>query len=321
MNNNLKDHIKSMNPIEEIIGQIIPLRKAGKDFKASCPFHDERTPSFFVSPSRQTFHCFGCGASGDVIEFIMRWSKVSFKEALGILSGKAGGCLTRSDPPPKANRKTEIKPAPTSLPRTFQSLDRSGDFSRPLKYLMARDVTHLQIAIYGIGYIAVPGIYRDRIIFPTCVNGKVRGFVARAVGDAQPKYLYPRGMGKSSCFFGYDMASGFKNCVLVEGVFDVLRVGYDAIAMLGSSLSTEQVSLLYSAGFQRVTVMLDSDAFEKSVASCRQLESYFDVHLAIMHSGDPGGNNHKMLRELIRIAPKFNSDENIKEIINERIHS
>lgn len=320
MDNTVKDRIRSMNPIEEVIGQAIPLRKAGKDYRALCPFHEEKTASFFVSPSRQSYHCFGCGASGDVFDFVMRWNKVDFREALGILSGKSGG----RSPGPLPKTSTPVKPKTTnssiSLPR-LTPLGGSGDnHSRPLEYLESRRVTPLQVAMYDIRY-AASGRYRDRIVFPVHVGGEVRGFAARAIEDSELKYLYPKGMKKSSCLWGFDIASGFGDCVLVEGVFDALRTGFDAIAILGSFLSAGQVSLLYGAGFRRVTVMLDSDAFENSIEICRQLESYFDVRLVALRSGDPGGHSHRQLRGLIDTAPRFGSDESLKEIVNGRIHS
>lgn len=317
------DKIKRRFDIVEVISNYLPLKKAGKSYRTLCPFHEEGTASFFVSPSRQTFHCFGCGISGDVISFIMKWNKVPFREALGILSGKAGGYWD-PNPPAKTRRQFPYSTHSTlaSFPRTFLPLDGSGKiFSRPLEYLVGRDVSLLQIAMYDIGYVAAPGRYKDRLIFPIYVKGNLQGFVARAIKDADLKYLYPKGMRKSGCLFGYDIANGFRNCILVEGVFDTLRVGFDAIAILGSSLSTEQISLLYNADFQRITIMLDSDAFEKSIKICRQLESYFEVHLIILTEGDPGSHSHRWLRDAIDSAPRFGSDESLKEIVNGRIRA
>jgi len=122
-------------------------------------------------------------------------------------------------------------------------------------------------------------------------------------------------MRKSACLFGYDQALRFDECVLVEGVFDVLRVGLDAVGILGSALSTEQLSLLYKARFHTITVILDGDAFDK------QLESYFRVFQVILKSRDPGSIDHEELRQLIREATRFGSDKNFEEIINGRVHS
>jgi len=82
--------IKEKLDIADIIGDHIELNKRGRDFWGLCPFHVERTPSFSVSPEKQVFHCFGCGESGDVISFIMKFHNVDFKTACNILAGKAG---------------------------------------------------------------------------------------------------------------------------------------------------------------------------------------------------------------------------------------
>ncbi len=91
------DEIKKKIDIVEYIGNFITLKKAGRNFKANCPFHQEKTPSFVISPERQIWHCFGaCGEGGDVIRFLMKWENITFYEALKELAEKAGVKLSQS---------------------------------------------------------------------------------------------------------------------------------------------------------------------------------------------------------------------------------
>ncbi len=86
----VSDRVREATDIVDLIGRYVTLKKAGKDFKALCPFHKEKTPSFYVIPDKQIFHCFGCGASGDVFTFLMKYENITFMEALKRLAAEAG---------------------------------------------------------------------------------------------------------------------------------------------------------------------------------------------------------------------------------------
>ena len=84
------EQVAAANDVVEVIGSYFPLKRAGANFKALCPFHQEKTPSFTVSPSRQTFHCFGCGAGGSVFRFVMDYEHLDFPAAVRKLAARVG---------------------------------------------------------------------------------------------------------------------------------------------------------------------------------------------------------------------------------------
>ena len=102
----------------EIVDRCVPLKKAGKDFKACCPFHDEKTPSFTVSPSKQFYHCFGCGASGTAITFVMEFNHLGFREAVEDLANAVG--LSIPD--------TGLEHQDNDTPRLLEHLEEAKQF-------------------------------------------------------------------------------------------------------------------------------------------------------------------------------------------------
>jgi DNA primase len=103
------EQIAAANDIVEVIGSYFPLKRAGANFKALCPFHQEKTPSFMVSPSRQTFHCFGCGAGGSAFRFVMEYEHVDFPEAVRKLAARAGITIVEQRGAADENRQYETR--------------------------------------------------------------------------------------------------------------------------------------------------------------------------------------------------------------------
>lgn len=143
------EQIKSRLNVVDVIQSYVKLQKAGSNFKTTCPFHNEKTPSFFVSPAREVWHCFGCGAGGDLIEFIKKIEGVEFPEALRMLADRAGIELKKEDPRLRSERT-----------RLFNLLKSAVDFygnelqknDAALNYLKERGLKAETISDFSLGY-------------------------------------------------------------------------------------------------------------------------------------------------------------------------
>ncbi|WP_295584632.1 DNA primase [uncultured Lamprocystis sp.] len=218
------DDLLARTDIVELIGGRVQLRKAGKDFQARCPFHDEKTPSFTVSQEKQFYHCFGCGAHGTAIGFLMEYDRLGFREAIEELAHKAG--LEVPGEAAVAPVGPDHAPLYAILDQAAQifrlQLREHPDASRAIEYLKGRGLSGEIAGRYALGY-APPGWdllltqlgesptqrerlfqagliteqdgkrydrFRDRVIFPIRDRrGRVIGFGGRVLGDGKPKYL------------------------------------------------------------------------------------------------------------------------------------
>ena len=218
------DDLVARIDIIDVIHRRVPLKKAGHEYKACCPFHDEKTPSFTVSPSKQFYHCFGCGAHGTAIGFLMEFDRLSYPEAIEALAESAGLEVPREA---AANRGPDLAPLYNLLAQAEQFYERQlrshADASRAVDYLRQRGLSGEISARFRIGF-APPGWdnllralgtsgdkteqlrrcgliadrdqggsydrLRDRIVFPIHdTRGRVIGFGGRVLGDGTPKYL------------------------------------------------------------------------------------------------------------------------------------
>ncbi|NEV61374.1 DNA primase [Thiorhodococcus minor] len=218
------DDLLARSDIVEVVGSRIQLRKAGKDYQARCPFHDEKTPSFTVSPDKQFYHCFGCGAHGTAIGFLMEHDHLAFPEAVEELALRAGMQVpTRSEQfvktPTQAPLYALVEKAAALYRRQLREHPQAN---RAVEYLKQRGVSGEIAGDFGLGY-APPGWsfllerlgrgpgeqarllecgliaeqdgrrydrFRDRIVFPIRDRrGRVIGFGGRLLGEGKPKYL------------------------------------------------------------------------------------------------------------------------------------
>jgi len=148
------DEVKSRLNIVDVISERVSLKKAGRNFKALCPFHSEKTPSFIVSPERQSFKCFGCGKGGSVIDFVMEYDHVDFPEALEMLAQKAGVKLERRAPDTAEEtlkqRIYEVNHLASEFYHYLLTKHRLGEAGRA--YLRERGISDTSINTFALGY-------------------------------------------------------------------------------------------------------------------------------------------------------------------------
>jgi DNA primase len=149
-----KDLIKEKIDIVDFIGSYIPLTRTGKNWKALCPFHKEKTPSFMVSPERQTWRCFGCGASGDIFTFLMKYENLEFGEALKILAEKAGIELKKISP--QEYKYVGLLYDLNDLAKKF-FINQLENNKKAFNYLLERGLKPETIAEFEIGYAPLSG--------------------------------------------------------------------------------------------------------------------------------------------------------------------
>lgn len=240
------ERVKERLDIAEIVGGYVKLDKAGQSFKGKCPFHNEKTPSFFVSPLRQSYYCFGCGAKGDIFTFVQELEGLSFRQALKSLAERAGVELSDRPEAIKARgEKDELLQALEAATLFFENQLGQNDTAR--KYILSRGITEASIKKWRIGYAPAEwralynhllqlgfkkdvlvkaglvkpvaegvgkepyDVFRDRVIFPLSdASGEIIAFSGRALApDAVPKYLNSPDtllFTKSEVLYGLDKA-------------------------------------------------------------------------------------------------------------------
>src|SRR6266478_5102144 len=223
------EKVKQQADIVRVVGEYVRLKKTGKDFSGLCPFHQEKTPSFTVSPIKQIFYCFGCGKGGDVYNFVMDMDKCEFPEAVKVVAEKCGIAIPRQkERSPEARKENQQRTVLVEMHREAQTffvkqVEGTPEGKAARAYLEDRGLDKDAIARFGIGYAPSGGDallrqlkpkynekllvdsglvsrdqsagrlfdrFRRRITFPISnESGKIVAFGARALGDDMPKYL------------------------------------------------------------------------------------------------------------------------------------
>ncbi len=292
------ESLKNSIDIVDVIGSFIELRKAGANYKANCPFHGEKTPSFVVSPSKQIYHCFGCGVGGDSIKFVMELEKLSYPEAIEKLASMNNFSLTYT------KGSSDYSDAKRVLEAVGQwYIKNLNHNATAMKYLLDRGISQNSIETFEIGYVpggqevmqflqsallplpkaAEAGIIAqrengngyyarlvDRITFPIySTSASLVGFGGRTITNHPAKYInspQTKLFNKSRLLYGYHLAkeSIYKNkkIIICEGYLDVVmfhQAGFkEAVAGMGTALTPEHLPLLRK-GDPKVILAYDGD--------------------------------------------------------------
>ena len=291
------DDVKSRLDIVEVISQRVPLQRSGKSYKANCPFHQEKTPSFHVFPDRQSWRCFGaCATGGDVLSFVMRAESLEFGEALRQLAQQTGVTLPRQGESPQNEAAHKINEDTRAF---FQRTLASAQGASAREYLAQRGLDKQAIETFAVGLSPSDGeslknhlvregyspeelasagvvrtgddgvahdLFRGRLMFPIRdSHGNLVGFGARSLDGSEPKYLNsPQGpmFDKSRLLYAMDRA---RTDVRREGA--VIVEGYmDAIAA-------------HQAGFKNVVAQMGTALTEFQVDEIRRLTSKMTMAL------------------------------------------
>ncbi len=274
----LIEEIRSRNDIVEVISSYVKLQKKGSTYFGLCPFHNEKTPSFSVTPSKQMYYCFGCGAGGNVITFLMEYENFTFREAVEHLAERAGIQLPKEEESAEARRQADLRSRVLEVNKEagkyfyYQLKGRNG--KRAWEYLTGRGLTEETIRRFGLGYSNMysDDLYRylkqkgysdsllketglvtlsekggrdkfwNRVMFPIMdANSRIIGFGGRVMGEGEPKYLNSpetRVFDKSRNLYGLNYARTARKPYML------ICEGYmDVIAMHQAGFSNAVASL------------------------------------------------------------------------------
>jgi DNA primase len=300
------DDLRARVDILELISEYVILKRTGQNYVGLCPFHSEKTPSFTVSPGKQIFYCFGCGAGGNVFSFLMKRDHLTFPEAVEVLAQRLGVAVPRSETPAEQKQRqgrTQNYALNEAAARFYHRVLAEEPAGRPGRdYLLGRQVEQESWERFLLGFAAGSGHeltdylerqgfprsliaeagfdrFHGRVIFPICDGrGRCLGFGGRTLGDDQPKYLNSSEtatFSKGRNLYGLHLAAeGIKKqgrVLVVEGYLDCItchQYGFtNVVAALGTAFTHDQARLLLRFS-KEIVLGFDSDA-AGSMASVR----------------------------------------------------
>jgi DNA primase len=289
----------------EDYGILERLRRSGQDhYRGCCPIHQgEGREAFHGDLRKNVFHCFSCGAGGNVLDLVARLERCSVREAALRLQ-RQYLAVDVAIPPRR------------ELPRRGQLVTKKRDVNSVLSfrlsglegahpYVSARRLSRETAAHFGIGYYSGPGIMSGRLAIPIHDEaGRLVAYCGRSVTVEDPRYRFPAAFRKSAVLFNYHRAAAFADdgVVVVEGFFDSMRVhqaGFPSVvALMGAALSRDQENLLVQR-FRRVRLMLDGDQAGRmaSHAAAQRLVGRCSTYQVLVA---PGGQPDQMSDDEIR---------------------
>jgi DNA primase len=312
------DDVKQKIDIVDVIGQYVTLKKAGRNFKALCPFHSEKTPSFVVFADQGTWHCFGaCNTGGDVFTFLMKRENIDFGEALRRLAQRAGVELVRESPDEDAERKRLRELLAAAAAHYHYLLQHHRDAQYAREYLAKRFIAPSTIEQFELGYalnewealktylvgkgyavrdLEAAGLivlgergshydrFRGRLMFPIRNrSGEVIGFGARTLTGEEPKYLNSPQTAlfdKSGTLYGLDLA---KDAIRAQNLAVIVEGYMDVIGA-------------HQGGFTNVVASLGTALTEKQLGLLKRLTNRYALAL------DPDAAGEEATKRGLQVA-------------------
>ena len=286
----LIEEVRSRNDIVDVISSYVKLKKSGATYFGLCPFHNEKSPSFSVTPSKQMYYCFGCGEGGNIYSFIMKYENYSFLEAVKLLVDRAGVALPEAEYSAEEKKNRDLKATLFEINKKaaiyFYHQLKSDKGKVGLSYFRERGLSEKDIVHFGLGYadktsndlyrylkslgyadeiLKETGLFSflekgtydkffNRVMFPILdINGRVIGFGGRVMGEGKPKYLNSpetRIFEKSRNLYGMNFAR------TARASYMLICEGYMDVIALQKSGFTNAVAALGTAFSEQHAMLL-----------------------------------------------------------------
>lgn len=339
-----KDELRNRLTLSEIIGRRISIKRAGREFKACCPFHNEKTPSFTINDDKQFYHCFGCGAHGDVIGFVMQHDNLDFMSAMEVLSAEAGMQMPKPDPQAaeKAERAKTLHDVMDVATGLMQEQLENATNQDVMNYLIERGIPKETQAGFRIGYAPADGqslrkalnakgfhdsqmlevgllkestkggdpyvFFRDRVMFPVTDR---RGRVVAFGGRILPEHIRPQsGDFKPPKYINTSDTPLFDKGRMLYGeshARQAAREGHSIVVTEGYM----DVIAAHQAGFRGAVAPMGTALTENQILSLWQMIPDEEKTPVLCFDGDNAGRS-AAARACERILPLLVANQSVK---------